>query len=836
MRTKIKYLIFLIHITFIVNHIQAQQKNEIIELDTWEASKANIENWFPAKVPSTIHSLLNSNRRIADPYRGDIESRLQFIGNSDWVYKKTINVSSDQLKANQVMLQFLGLDTYSVIYINHRKIFSTDNMFRSYEFDIKQALKPGENLIEVYFLAPLVYTKKFQDSLSVNFPGGQRVFTRKAQFQFGWDWAPTYIAMGIWKPVYLKYLYKPSIKNLDINYVLHDDEVVVQVSAEIFAYENSKFYAETVLDGQIQSRNVNFSQGLNKLVFDFKIKKPLLWWPNGMGKQNLYQLTFKGGQIGKEEVITKKIGFRKIELVTKPDNQGESFYFKINDRPLFAKGANYVPADVFPEQVTPEKTLSLLSDAKRSNFNMLRVWGGGIYESDHFYEICDSLGLLVWQDFMFACAMYPGDESFLQNVEIEAEENVKRISQHPSKALWCGNNENSEGWERWGWKEGQSPANKDYLEKAYTKVFNEILPTAVKNWGKNVPYWESSPKFGRGDIRHRFEGDAHYWGVWHDAEDFSKYEEKVPRFMSEFGFQSYPEISTLRYFSGMDLDQNEISILAHQKHDRGNELLSIYISRDFRPAKDFESFVYLSQVVQAEGIGRGIAAHRSAMPFCMGSLYWQFNDCWPAISWSSIDYFGRWKALQYKAKSLFQQTIINAKVQNNKLTAMLVTENENEQNMELEISSFTLDGKEVAKTSKSIVVKPFSSTEIINLDVKDQIEKYGSKNLCFVSRLKTSQGKLVFEDFDFAESPKDLNLMKDKLSFTVKEIKEGYIITIQSDAINPGILISTDLKGTFSENYFSMSPGTKEVYYYTTEPAKDLNKAFKIMTWVNAME
>lgn len=822
---------------FFFSFLQAQDKNEIIELDTWQASKARRDRWFPAKVPATIHKLLYENKRLADPYKGNVEGIMQFIGNSDWMYRTTINISKNQLKAKEILLECMGLDTYADIFINQKRVSSTDNMFRSYEFDIKPYLKEGENEVEILFLAPLVISKKQQDSININFPGGERVWTRKAQFQFGWDWAPTYITMGIWKPVFLKFQYKAYIKDLDFNYEFNEKSATVKVDAQIFSYDNTKYQTEIKLGEASQNKTTDIQKGLNHLSFEFKINDPKLWWPNGMGSQNLYSLIFKGGEKADQpEIIHRKIGLRKTELITVPDNKGETFYFRINGKPVFAKGANYVPADAFPEQVIDEKLVKLLTDAHKSNFNMLRVWGGGIYEREKFYEICDSLGLMIWQDFMFACAMYPGEESFLKNVEAEAEENVKRISRHPCIVLWCGNNENAEGWARWGWQDVLLPDKKQYIEKAYNRIFNDILPKSVSKWGKNVPYWESSPKFGRGDIRHRFEGDAHYWGVWHDAEDFSMYEEKVPRFMSEFGFQSYPELNTIRYFSGMDLDQNEESMLAHQKHPKGNMLISTYIERDFAPAKDFESFVYLSQAVQAEGIGRGIVAHRTAMPYCMGSLYWQLNDCWPAISWSSMDYFGRWKPLQYKTKALFAPILVSSKENQGKLVTTIVSEKEIPVSSKIQISVYTLDGKIVEQSEHKIELKPNTSQVYLTSELADLQTKYGTSNLCYVSTLKDDKNNIISQDFDFSEKPKDLKLIKNKLSFSVREVREGYLITVKSDAINPGVWITTDLNGSFSDNYFTMTPGTKEILFSSIEPAKDINKAFKVCTWVDARE
>lgn len=832
---------FFIVLLFLKSATNLFAQNTNITLENWEISKAYRENWFPIKIPCSVQPAMFKNKRISDPYKGDIEEGLQFISKTDWVYRTTLHISPEQFEAKNISIKFEGIETYAVIYLNQHKIGTSDNMFRSFEYDLKPELKVGDNIIEVYCLAPLTFTNKWNDSLGIIFPGGQRVWTRQAQFQFGWDFAPTYIAIGLWKPVSVSIQSDPFLKSFNTSYQVKNNSVEVETIGEIFAYSVDKYYAEVTLDGKTQGRNIALRPGENKFSFHFTIKNPALWWPNGSGKQNMYNLSYKGGQNeGKENELydsfTKNIGFRTVELVTEKDKQGESFYFKINGKAIYAKGANYVPADVFPEQVSFSKMKQLLGDAQESGFNMLRVWGGGVYESETFYNLCDSLGIMVWQDFMFACAMYPGETDFMENIKKEAEENVTRLSNHPCISLWCGNNEISEGWQRWGWKDAYSGDKKHYLEDAYDKIFLEILPESVMKYGQNIPYWESSPKYGRGDIRHRFEGDAHYWGVWHDEEDFSAYEEKVPRFMSEFGFQSYPELSTIRFFTGHELTTEEKSMRAHQKNQRGNNIIKQYIAGDFPEPKDFESFVYLSQVEQAEGVGRGIMAQRMAMPYCMGSLYWQFNDCWPAISWSSIDYFGRWKALQYKAQSLYKPIVIASKFSKEKMTVSIVSEMDEDAEMSIKIKMFSLDGVKLDSSIAKVVIKSNTAAVYLEKDFNTEIKKYDSDNLCFVTQLIDKKGKILSQHFQFLEKPKILKLQKNALTFKVREIKEGYAITVHSDAINPGIWITTDLNGRFSENYFNMTPGTKEIVFYTDEPAKVISKAFTLKTWRDAWE
>ncbi len=490
-------------------------------------------------------------------------------------------------------------------------------------------------------------------------PGGERVMVRKAQYHFGWDFAPRFVTCGIWRDVVLVGWDYFKVENISFQ----TDSIVGNQ-----AYVVNKIKINSTEDSEVRLSIINknskknilnttseMKRGENEISYNFIIKNPKFWWCNGSGEQNIYNFSIQmQSSSGAMYSAEKKFGIRTIEVIQQPDSSGTSFYFKLNDVPVFMKGANYIPQDVFLNRVEDEKYDSLLKVVKAAAMNMLRVWGGGIYEKEKFYDLCDEYGILVWQDFMFACGMYPFDPTFLENVKIEAEQQVERLNHHPCIAMWCGNNENSEGWHRWGWQDNYSEKERTEIWNGYQKLFDDILPTAVKKYS-NVFYWETSPEFGRGDERHAKEGDAHNWFVWHDGERFENYEQKVPRFMSEFGFQSYPDMETIKKFT-VDSDRtiNSVVMESHQKHSRGNEIIKTYMQREYGSIpENFAEFIERSQRLQSDGIIRGIKAHLKAKPYCMGSLFWQLNDCWPGISWSAIDYYGRKKKLYFEVQKLF---------------------------------------------------------------------------------------------------------------------------------------------------------------------------------------
>jgi beta-mannosidase len=468
-----------------------------------------------------------------------------------------------------------------------------------------------------------------------------------------------------------------------------------------------------------------------------------------------------------------------------------------------------VPQNSLQNKVTDYDYHRLLNDVVDANMNMLRVWGGGIYENDIFYDLCDQKGILVWQDFMFACAMYPGDKAFLDNVKQEAIDNVKRLRNHTSIALWCGNNENSEGWENWNWKDGKSKAQQAEIGNNYIKLFNNILPNIVRDLTGNTPYWETSPKYGRGNENYNTEGDTHDWFVWHDAYPFEHFEEKVPRFMSEFGFQSFPTYETIKYATQNDsIAMDSLAFMAHQKHVRGNELIAEYMERDFPVPTKFEDYVYMSQILQAYGITKGIEAHRRAKPYNMGSMYWQLNDCWPAVSWSSIDFLGNWKALHYDAKKAFKNVLTSSVVENDTLKTYVINDEMKLQRGDLSIRILDFNGKELWAICDTISVDPLSSQIKYQLNLKS---------------LKFNKNEVVLEtgfnnqiSYFYFVRPKELLLPTSEIEQTITKTDSGFTIELLSQTLQKDVFLFSNSKGHFSDNYFDLIPNERKIIEFKT--------------------
>ncbi|MGY8988459.1 MAG: beta-mannosidase [Flavobacteriales bacterium] len=750
-------------------------------------------NWHKAEVPGNNFTDLLNHHFIADPFYGTNEDSIQWVSEKDWHYKSRFSVTKNTLKNKKQYLVFNGLDTYAKVYLNDSLILVADNMFRKWEADVKGILKK-ENELRILFEPVSEKEKEKQTVLGYSLPGGDRVFTRKAGFHYGWDWGAKITPSGIWRKVELKIWDACIINDIYVTQDnLTDSLANLMVSIKI---ESSTAKTITVKVHNNILEDFKLKKGDNSLSLNIQILSPELWWPNGYGNQKLYDISVCiVDENGILDSRIKKIGLRKIELITKQDSLGKTFYFKVNNRPIFMKGANYIPQDNLQNRVTKNHYRNLLNDVKTANMNMLRVWGGGIYEEDIFYDLCDSLGILVWQDFMFACAMYPSDSLFLKNVKQEAIDNVKRLRHHPSIALWCGNNEISEGWHRWGWQDSYTEKQKVEIWSGYQKVFQEILPQVVEMHSQ-FAYWESSPKFGRGNPKHQFEGDAHYWGVWHDTEPFENLERKVPRFMSEFGFQSFPEMSTIATFSdSTDWSLNSDVIKSHQKHPRGNVLIKEYMQREYNIPEKFKKFIYASQVLQANGMRIGLEAHRRSQPYCMGTLYWQLNDCWPVASWSSRDYFGNWKALHYTAQDVFSPVSLSLeKTENNNFNIWVISDTTNCTDTLL-INTYSLKGKILS-----------SSKQFLKIQAKSQL--IDSIPFC--------------KDDEFIICKLKQQNVESKVGFT-KAIKNYDFPkpNIQYQYIGGQLKLSTNtpafqiylhgIKGNFSDNFFTLLPGEEKV-------------------------
>ena len=522
----------------------SNQNNETVEISENWKFKNNVDSlWLEASVPGDVHTDLLSNELIEDPFYRLNEHDLQWIDKTDWEYKTEFDLSLKDFNSHYLALEFQGIDTYSSIYLNDSLIGTTDNMFIGKTVDIKNFAKLGKNKLYIKLFSPINKGVKLHDSLGYDISsfngndlaeigkveGNKRVsvFTRKAPYHFGWDWGPRLVTSGIWQPINIKTWNYFNIEDLYIRQMSLNENASLVAEIELESYlEIEEMISEIYVDNKKVSTDlVYINKGTNKIEIPFTIKDYELWWPNGMGNQNMYDVKVKLRSNNNFVVSSKRVGLREINLVTSEDSIGNNFYFEVNKKPVFMKGVNYIPQDIFLNRVTDDKYEELLEAAVDANMNMIRVWGGGIYENEIFYNLCDEKGLLVWQDFMFACAMYPGDEDFLNSVEQEAEYNVKRLRGHPSIALWCGNNEVRSAWKNWGWEkdvmENQSPEIASVISKAYDDVFHKILPEVVNNLDTSTAYWPSSPgSTFSGGTESYTSGDAHYWGVWWGKENF----------------------------------------------------------------------------------------------------------------------------------------------------------------------------------------------------------------------------------------------------------------------------------------------------------------------------
>ena len=668
-----KKLFPLILLAFAFIACQKAEKPTVIERSLnqgWTLTGDTLNINMQVDVPSVVQQSLYENGLIPHPYLGTVENDLLWISDHPWDYSSRFDVDKDMLENYCVELVFEGLDTYAEVKLNGEKLFFADNQFRTWKKWVNDYLKEKDNLLEVHFIPYDSTQMALYEQHHPQLPEKYAV-SRKAPYQHGWDWAPKYKNVGIWKPVKLvarewngawledAYIVTEAANadsaSLWLNLDIYSDMYSALAEVELIVDGLKTYKVEAALREEHQHKYIPIT-----------IEHPRLWWPNEMGEQPLYDFEVRLLKDGKLlDSRTFKSGIKTFEMVDEPDSIGRAFYFKVNGVPMYAKGANYVPEEMIETWINADNTLSLLRQAKEAHFNMLRVWGGGVYPSDDFFNICDSLGILVWQDFMFAGTMYPYDETFLyKNVRIEAEEQVKRLASHPSLALWCGGNEISEGYYNWGWQKSLNWSEEDDkdIKAGYDALFESLLPQVVEKFDGTRPYWPSSPSKGWGRPESLTEGDVHYWGVWWGEQPYEMYREKVGRFNSEYGYQSYPDYQTLlKIAQGEELSKDAQVIAAHQKHARGTRQIDDFIQRyypDVQP-KDFEEYVHLSQLSQAYGMEVAIEAHRTAKPYNMGTLYWQLNDAWPVTSWSSIDYYGNPKVFQERLKTLYAPVLLS---------------------------------------------------------------------------------------------------------------------------------------------------------------------------------
>ena len=796
-------IIFLIGICL---NISSQNSQRNLSSQKWNFKKKSDTNWLPASIPGTVHTDLFQNKIIPDPFLGSNEKQLQWIENEDWEYQTTFSISQEELNNENCILQFDGLDTYSEVFLNNIKILDANNMFRTWKIDVKKQLQLGQNTLRIVFSSAVKKGKEEAAKLPYVLPGDEKVFTRKAQYQYGWDWGPRYVTSGIWKDVKLQFWNTATISKVKYNLKsLTDNLAELEFIINIQSTTNAKFQ----LNINDTAEEIQLQKGENKITIPYQIQNPKRWWSNGLGEAYLYPFRIELSQ--NETILSKSelnIGLRTIELVQENDKIGKSFYFKLNDVPVFMKGANYIPPDSFLPKANDSVYKNIIKNAVAANMNMLRVWGGGVYADDSFYNECDKNGILVWQDFMFACSMYPGDEAFLNNVKQEVIDNVSRLQNHPCIALWCGNNENDEGWHNWGWQKqyNYSTAQETSIWNDYKKLFQEIIPQTLNDLlpPNENRYWPSSPSIGWGKKESLVQGDSHYWGVWWGMEPFETYEKKVGRFMSEYGFQGMPNIETFKSFAtSEELNLNSEAVKSHQKHPTGYKTIDEYMARDYKVPKSFEQYIYVSQLLQAQGMKTAIEAHRRAKPYCMGTLFWQLNDCWPVTSWSAVDYFGRWKAFQYQVKKSYETILISVQEEKEVYKVYLINDDLKKHDGELQLQLLNFKGKNLLEINKKLSLSGNSSVAYLEI-LKSNIKLFSLKDV-FLSMRFTSDVKEIKSQYYFVK-PKDLQVTKPNIK--IKKI-DANTIEVTSDVLAKNVFLSSKEETFFSDNYFDILPNEK---------------------------
>ncbi len=794
--------------------------------EEWQYREKGTSQFFPATVPGTIHTDLFRNGTIADPYLGTNENKLQWIETKTWEYTTTFVCSKEIRKKKHLELEFDGIDTYADVYLNDSLLFTAEDMFLSYSIDVKKYIKAFNTLRIVFHPASELIAKNKALSPIKKYPGGDRVFIRKAQYQFGWDWGPRFVTCGIFKPVRL--VAWSDFRTTDVVYTLEylTKDTAYMLVDFMFQADKPGEYNFSVNEGFNQlfvSKYKNKTKKNEHLQFRFKIVKPRLWWCNGLGKPELYTFSLIASRKQKYSSITTTTGIRKIELSSDQLNSDGSFQFILNDVPVFAKGTNWIPLDNFLTRITNSQVANQLNDMQQIHMNMVRVWGGGAFESDYFYSKCDSLGLMVWQDLMFACSMYPYATLDKNNMLIhEINDNYRRLASHPCMALWCGDNENREGWYNWGWQEemGYSTADSVAIYDEYMNYQLKFMAT-VNRTDPFFPYVMSSPQNGWGRKEAYQKGDVHYWGVWWGMEPFSSYTSHTGRFVSEFGFQGMPSFHS---FNDMGANTSNFfadsTIITHQKHPTGYPTIETYMTRDYGLVPvAFEDYIYLSQVLQRDAMTIAIEAQRRNSPRCMGSLFWQYNDCWPATSWSVVDYFGRKKLAWYSLKRLYEPILVTVQETSDSIFVWVTNETNQEFDKRLTINWNNFEGNPFVKDDKDIKIRANSSRMFWSSSKKTIFGTLSANEGYFNAFLSTqglpsnAEGESTTALFAKGFT---LKLPKDQIKTSfVRYITEGpQKFTVRSKVfVRQVMFTSDDPTAQFSNNGFDMLPNVS----YTIE-------------------
>ena len=781
----------------------------------WHFARTGDSAFLPAIVPGTVHTDLFRNGIIPDPFFACNEKSLQWIGQTSWTYRTEFRVSAEIAAQPSLSLVLEGLDTYARVSVNGSEVLTTDNMFIPWKVNCQGKVREGWNQIEIEFEPALL--RFLQDSALLGYPlpGGRWNTSRKAAYHFGWDWGPRLITSGIWKPVYLEWNAGFKAEYIHLHTLSADTNHAVLEARIRLQSDQPRTIRFLLKDAESKAELINtlleVPAGTQIFSCRFAVDKPRLWWTHELGEPCLYRWIAEfSGENNLTASQTLNFGIRQLELVQDKDETGSSFYFRLNGIPLYIKGANTIPQHSFLTEVTDEDYKRLISSAKDAHMNMLRVWGGGIYEKDIFYDLCDQAGILVWQDFMYACALYPGTRQFLQSAKKEAEFQIERLRNHPCLALWCGNNESDEAWHNWGYQKQyqMSPETQDTIWKHYQKLFHQILPDAVHNLDPGRPYISTSPSIGWGHPESLTSGDSHYWGVWWGHEPFETYSRKIPRFMSEFGFQSMPGLALIKSIlpNGQDTLFSP-ALRCHQKHPTGYETIAVYLEREKLNPKTLEHYIYHTQLLQTHGIGMGIEAQRSSRPHCMGSLYWQLNDCWPVTSWSSLDCLGNRKALHYHLDRLYDDVLLSFENREDEIILKVVSDRLNSFEGDLSVRIRNFEGGDSLLRSHPIPIPGLTASVLFKWSRKDLLTIADPESCLLEARLADRRGRVYSSDH-FMVPPGALRLPEVSMETTILQQPDGFRILIKSNAFAAYVyLYLTEDLSEFSRNFFHIRPG-----------------------------
>lgn len=809
----------------------AYQKPQVCTLHSdWTFCQVGDTLWSDAKVPGTIHQDLLNHNRIPNPFYGMNEEAVQWVENEDWMYRTSFVVTEEQLNRDAAVLELDGLDTYADVFLNGALILRSDNMFVGHKVPVKSVLRKGENRLLIRFRSAVKEALPQWETNGFDYPADNdhsskrvSIYTRKAPYSYGWDWGIRLATCGIWRPVRLVfsdvariedyYVRQASVSasKADVDNRLEITNVTSQPVSALLKVA----YHYSANDTKEVQKQIELRPGENTVSLPVMIDNPHLWMPNGWGEPSLYKFTASvsvdGVEVASQE---RQVGLRSIRVVMEDDEHGKSFYFEVNGHPMFAKGANFIPDDALLPNVTSERYKRILEDVKAANMNMLRVWGGGIYEDDKFYDEADRNGILIWQDFLFACTTYPHDPLFLKRVEAEAEYNIKRLRGHASLAMWCGNNEIYEGVRYWGWKNKYTAEAFAEMNRGYDILFRQLLPDMVKRFDSDRFYMHGSPyeaNWGRPESWKI--ADSHNWGTWYGRKPFESFDSEIPRFMSEYGFQAFPEMKTIRTFAEeKDFELESPVMNAHQKATIGNALIKQTMGLYYKVPAKFEDLVYVGLVLQGQGMRHGIEAHRRNRPYCMGSLFWQLNDSWPVVSWSSIDYYGNWKAMQYQSQRAFAPVLINAIKEGDDLCVYLISDElQDRDDVRLTVELMDFDGKSHGKWTQNGKLSANTSMLFLKKRVDEFLSKQDAATSFLRFTLKAKNGAALADEVFYFAYPKDQKLPEARIETSVKRRGEAIEMTLKADKLARDIFIEVPVQGVrFSDNFFDLLPGQRK--------------------------